>query len=348
MPGQAADASPSLAAPRGIVGRPSLRLRPKFTVSASAGDPARSSFGSPLFCKNAAVHSILAPFTAIMPHYGADGFEIVQADLDGHLADLEKYKVDGISNEARDYFKSALWSKMREPLFDWWQPLEKAIPSPEDMNANRMQQHCHKLLGEWKKKTKELYLEACKAIKLPEEYRHGFSIIPETNYIYAPPSHVEKKGTVMIVLSSGFNKAWDKHGNFDLKLGEKIYTMKFLLSAVDTYNVTDPDKVCPYSFCFVEADAFQGCALTNSKPWSTPKPGSQCEYFAKVVVKLQIAVTRPVVLCLHSQPSRKLFCPVPLTVRGTQALVSFAPLAFRLFYAARQNAVLRRSSFPSL
>ena len=242
-----------------------------------------------------------------MPHYGADGFEIVQADLDGHLADLEKYKVDGISNEARDYFKSALWSKMREPLFDWWQPLEKAIPSPEDMNANRMQQHCHKLLGEWKKKTKELYLEACKAIKLPEEYRHGFSIIPETNYIYDPPSHVEKKGTVMIVLSSGFNKAWDKHGNFDLKLGEKIYTMKFLLSAVDTYNVTDPDKVCPYSFCFVEADAFQGCALTNSKPWSTPKPGSQCEYFAKVVVKLQIAATQPVVLCLHSQPARNMF-----------------------------------------
>ena len=37
------------------------------------------------------------------------------------------------------------------------------------------------------------------------------------------------------------------------------------------------------------------------------------------------------------------FCPVPLTVRGTQALVSFAPLAFKLFYAARQNAVLRRS-----
>ena len=41
------------------------------------------------------------------------------------------------------------------------------------------------------------------------------------------------------------------------------------------------------------------------------------------------------------------FCPVPLTVRGTQALVSFAPLAFKLFYAARQNAVLRRSPFPS-
>ena len=31
-----------------------------------------------------------------------------------------------------------------------------------------------------------------------------------------------------------------------------------------------------------------------------------------------------------------------LTVRGTQTLVSFAPLAFKLFYAARQNAVLRR------
>ena len=35
-----------------------------------------------------------------------------------------------------------------------------------------------------------------------------------------------------------------------------------------------------------------------------------------------------------------------LTVRGTQALVSFAPLAFKLFCAARQNAVLRRSPFP--
>jgi len=41
-------------------------------------------------------------------------------------------------------------------------------------------------------------------------------------------------------------------------------------------------------------------------------------------------------------------CPVPLTVRGTQALVSFAPLAFKLLRAARQNAVLRRSSFPPL
>ena len=34
-----------------------------------------------------------------------------------------------------------------------------------------------------------------------------------------------------------------------------------------------------------------------------------------------------------------------VTVRGTQT-VSFAPLAFKLFYAARQNAVLRRSPFP--
>ena len=30
-------------------------------------------------------------------------------------------------------------------------------------------------------------------------------------------------------------------------------------------------------------------------------------------------------------------CPVPLTVRGTQTLVSFAPLAFKLFYAARHG-----------
>ena len=40
-------------------------------------------------------------------------------------------------------------------------------------------------------------------------------------------------------------------------------------------------------------------------------------------------------------------CPVPLTVRGTQALVIFAPLAFKLFYAARHNAVLRRSPFSA-
>ena len=36
-------------------------------------------------------------------------------------------------------------------------------------------------------------------------------------------------------------------------------------------------------------------------------------------------------------------CPVPLTVRGTQVLVYFAPLAPSVFCAARQNAVLRRS-----
>ncbi len=54
---------------------------------------------------------------------------------------------------------------------------------------------------------------------------------------------------------------------------------------------------------------------------------------------------------IHSEDSdrreSRVMCPVPLTVRGTQTLVSFAPLAFKLFYAARQNAVLRRSSFPS-
>ena len=53
-------------------------------------------------------------------------------------------------------------------------------------------------------------------------------------------------------------------------------------------------------------------------------------------------------LCEYYNPetSKQHKCPVPLTVRGTQALVSFAPLAFKLFYAARQNAVLRRSPFP--
>ena len=47
---------------------------------------------------------------------------------------------------------------------------------------------------------------------------------------------------------------------------------------------------------------------------------------------------------------RMIIHPVPRTVkyRGTQALVSFAPLAFKLFCVTRQNAVLRRSSFPPL
>jgi len=39
----------------------------------------------------------------------------------------------------------------------------------------------------------------------------------------------------------------------------------------------------------------------------------------------------------------RIVCPVPLTVRGTQVLVGFAPLAPSVFCAARQNAVLRRS-----
>ena len=39
----------------------------------------------------------------------------------------------------------------------------------------------------------------------------------------------------------------------------------------------------------------------------------------------------------------EILCPVPLTVRGTQVLVGFAPLAPSVFCAARQNAVLRRS-----
>ena len=52
-------------------------------------------------------------------------------------------------------------------------------------------------------------------------------------------------------------------------------------------------------------------------------------------------------LAVFRLPGDAVVCPVPLTVRGTQALVSFAPLAFKLFFAARQNAVLRRSPFPS-
>ena len=51
-----------------------------------------------------------------------------------------------------------------------------------------------------------------------------------------------------------------------------------------------------------------------------------------------------VFLATHGR--RRHHCPVPLTVRGTQTLVSFAPLAFKLFCAVRQNAVLRRSPFP--
>ena len=59
-----------------------------------------------------------------------------------------------------------------------------------------------------------------------------------------------------------------------------------------------------------------------------------------------------VVICNYARPGNiveiiKEISPMyGLTVRGTQTLVSFAPLAFKLFCAARQNAVLRRSSFP--
>ena len=48
------------------------------------------------------------------------------------------------------------------------------------------------------------------------------------------------------------------------------------------------------------------------------------------------AAAGPIVAYCVSQ--NRVYCPVPLTVRGTQALVSFAPLAFKLFFAARQNA----------
>ena len=41
-------------------------------------------------------------------------------------------------------------------------------------------------------------------------------------------------------------------------------------------------------------------------------------------------------------------CPVPLTVRGTQALVSFAPLAFKLFCAARGDSPFPPSKNVSL
>ena len=57
-------------------------------------------------------------------------------------------------------------------------------------------------------------------------------------------------------------------------------------------------------------------------------------------------VALPCFLCRDANPDLYSYCPVPLTVRGTQTLVSFAPLAFKLFCAARQNAVLRRSPFP--
>ena len=62
---------------------------------------------------------------------------------------------------------------------------------------------------------------------------------------------------------------------------------------------------------------------------------------------LKTRISESLVARESSERAAEAACPVPLTVRGTQALVSFVPLAFKLFYAARQNAVLRRSSFPS-
>ena len=65
--------------------------------------------------------------------------------------------------------------------------------------------------------------------------------------------------------------------------------------------------------------------------------------FLSFLITINAAVVGPHLLAVFRVSPG---CPVPLTVRGTQALVSFAPLAFKLFCAARQNAVLRRSPFP--
>ena len=110
------------------------------------------------------------------------------------------------------------------------------------------------------------------------------------------------EGHGQIARSSGFNKAWDKHGNFDLKLGEKIHHE--VPSSAAYLQRHGPGRGVPV---FTALSSRRVPPLTNSKPWSTPKPGSRCDMFAKIVVRLQIAVTQPDVLCLHSQPARKLF-----------------------------------------
>ena len=103
----------------------------------------------------------------------------------------------------------------------------------------------------------------------------------------------------------------------------------------------------------------QVCAVPfprNPLPASPISPVSRCELpvkraagaFASKAKKSASLPGAPAAARtrLDRNPHRRCGCPVPLTVRGTQALVSFAPLAFKLFCAARQNAVLRRSPFP--
>ena len=96
-------------------------------------------------------------------------------------------------------------------------------------------------------------------------------------------------------------------------------TYAAFLVAADSYNATPVTHFCATAVECGDLDSLQNCAAVV-----TPLTGT--------------------LLTVAAQRASE--CPVPLTVRGTQALVSFAPLAFKLFYAARQNAVLRRSPFP--
>ena len=113
--------------------------------------------------------------------------------------------------------------------------------------------------------------------------------------------------------------------------------------------------------------ALAAATLATSTPW--PRLDAALENYPAIHARetARLKAGQPakfvLVVCYHGLGNRHhalvsafalalardaaLFCPVPLTVRGTQALVSFAPLAFKLFCAARQNAVLRRSPFPS-
>jgi len=67
------------------------------------------------------------------------------------------------------------------------------------------------------------------------------------------------------------------------------------------------------------------------------------EHEAKRQLEVEYAKKQRVVRELLQFKDEAVECPVPLTVRGTQVLVGFAPLAPSVFCAARQNAVLRRS-----